>query len=120
MTGNPQDCAGSFDLTARAENGLRRGFTTGACATAAVKAALLKLLRDQHPSEVEIRLPGSFQWLTLPIEQIDQEEAGVKAVVVKDAGDDPDQTHRARIFARVSKNRSGLVLFRAGEGVGVV
>ena len=110
-----------FDLTERAENGLKRGFTTGTCATAAVKAALLKLLCNQNPPEVDILLPGGSQFLTVPIAQMVLEKDGaVKAVVIKDAGDDPDQTHRARIFARVTRNGTGRIVFLAGEGVGVV
>ena len=110
-----------FDLAKLAENGLKRGFTTGTCATAAVKAALLKLLCDQNPSEVNILLPGGSSFLTVPIAQMAVEKDGaVRAVVIKDAGDDPDQTHRARIFARVTRNGTGHIVFLAGEGVGVV
>jgi len=72
-----------FDLTERAENGLKRGFTTGTCATAAVKAALLKLLCNQNPPEVDILLPGGSQFLTVPIAQMVLEKDGaVKAVVI--------------------------------------
>jgi cobalt-precorrin-5B (C1)-methyltransferase len=114
-------CAVPFDLAEPAQNGLKRGFTTGTCATAAVKAALLKLLCGENPSEVDVFLPDGFHRLSVPIDQIVVEEDGaVKVVVIKDAGDDPDQTHRARIFARVSGNRSGGIAFQAGEGVGVV
>jgi len=96
-----------FDLAKLADNGLKRGFTTGTCATAAVKAALLKLLCGRNPSEVDILLPGGSHCLTVPIEQIAVEKDGaVRAVVIKDAGDDPDQTHRARIFARVTRNET--------------
>ena len=110
-----------FDLAKLAENGLKRGFTTGTCAAAAVKAALLKLLCDQTPSEVDILLPGGSSFLTVPIAQMAVEKDGaVRAVVIKDAGDDPDQTHRARIFARVTRNGTGHIVFLAGEGVGVV
>jgi cobalt-precorrin-5B (C1)-methyltransferase len=110
-----------IDLAQPAQNGLKRGFTTGTCATAAVKAALLKLLCDGNPSEVDVFLPGGFHRLAVPIDRITVEEDGaVKVVVIKDAGDDPDQTHRARIFARVTRNRSGSIVFQAGEGVGVV
>jgi cobalt-precorrin-5B (C1)-methyltransferase len=57
----------------------------------------------------------------VPIEGITVEEDGsARAVVIKDAGDDPDQTHRARIFAKVTRNRNGRIVFEAGEGVGVV
>ncbi|TAN51639.1 MAG: cobalamin biosynthesis protein CbiD [Methylococcaceae bacterium] len=46
-----------FDLSQPAPNGLRRGRSTGACATAAVQAALLLLLRGERVAEVSIRLP---------------------------------------------------------------
>ena len=110
-----------FDLAEPAENGLKRGFTTGTCATAAVKAALLRLFCDDKPSEVDVLLPGGLHRLTVPIAGITLEEDGsARAVVIKDAGDDPDQTHRARIFAKVTSNRSGRIVFEAGLGVGVV
>ena len=37
---------------------LRRGWTTGACATAASKAAYIGFLTGQIPNEIEILLPG--------------------------------------------------------------
>ncbi|HKM58201.1 MAG TPA: cobalt-precorrin-5B (C(1))-methyltransferase CbiD, partial [Chthoniobacterales bacterium] len=40
--------------------------------------------------------------------------------VIKDGGDDPDQTHRARIFAKVRRNDRGVIVFQRGEGVGIV
>jgi len=110
-----------FDLAEPAENGLKRGFTTGTCATAAVKAALLRILCDENPSEVDVFLPGGLHRLSVPIAGITVEEDGsARAVVIKDAGDDPDQTHRARIFAKVTRNTNGRIVFEAGEGVGVV
>jgi cobalt-precorrin-5B (C1)-methyltransferase len=113
--------AALFDLAQRAENGLKRGFTTGTCATAAVKGALLKMLCNRNPSEVDVLLPGGVHRLMVPIDRIVVEEDGVvRADVIKDAGDDPDQTHRARIFARVTRHSGGRIVFEAGEGVGVV
>ena len=95
-----------FDLGQMAENGLKRGYTTGSCATAAVKAALLKLVCNESPTEVDVTLPDGAQYLTVPIDGIrDDDDGAVRADVIKDAGDDPDQTHRARIFARVKRNR---------------
>jgi cobalt-precorrin-5B (C1)-methyltransferase len=111
----------SFDLQQRAENGLKRGYTTGTCATAAVKAALLKLVCNEAPPEVNVTLPDSLQYLTIPIDRISEEAGGaVRVDVIKDAGDDPDQTHRARIFARVSRNQEGRIVFKRDRGVGVV
>jgi cobalt-precorrin-5B (C1)-methyltransferase len=110
-----------FDLEKPADNGLRRGFTTGTCAAAAVKAALLKLVCNEMPPEVNVMLPESLQYLAVQIDRISEEADGfVRADVVKDAGDDPDQTHRARIFARVRRNEKGRIVFQRGEGVGVV
>lgn len=113
--------ASQFDLRQPAENGLKRGYTTGTCATAAVKAALLKLLCNEAPDEVHVSLPEGGKYLAVPIDRICPEENGaVRAEVIKDGGDDPDQTHRARIFAEVSRNHAGEIVFQRGEGVGVV
>ena len=46
-----------FDLSVPAMNGLRRGRTTGSCATAAVKAALKLLLHGERETQVDIGLP---------------------------------------------------------------
>ena len=117
----PEQPSFRFDLKELAENGLRRGYTTGTCATAAVKAALLKLICNETPSEVNVTLPDNRQYLAVPIDCILQEADGaVRADVIKDGGDDPDQTHRARIFARVRRNDKGEIVFHRGEGVGVV
>jgi len=111
----------ALDLTERAENGLRRGFTTGTCAAAATKAALLRMLCHELPEQVHVSLPESERFLAVAIDGIASEPDGaVRAVVIKDAGDDPDQTHRARIFARVRPNATGQIVFRRGAGVGVV
>jgi cobalt-precorrin-5B (C1)-methyltransferase len=110
-----------FDLGVLTEAGLRRGYTTGSCATAAVKAALLALLCNECPEEVDVSLPDGLHFLRLTIAQV-RREAGdtAYAEVIKDAGDDPDQTHRARIFARVRRNNGGTIVFQRGEGVGLV
>lgn len=110
----------ALDLSILAANGLRRGFTTGSCATAAVKAALLKLLCGELTGRVNVTLPDGEFYLTIPVESVcDDPDGWVRATVIKDAGDDPDQTHRARIFARVRTNSSGQVIFQRGAGVGI-
>ena len=99
---------------------LRRGWTTGACATAAARAAFVALHRGATPDPVEIALP-SGQRVAFALRQFERGADFALAGVVKDAGDDPDVTHGATIFARVSRNPPGVgVTFRAGEGVGVV
>ena len=97
---------------------LRRGWTTGACATAAVKAALTALWGDGFPAEVTIRLPRG----ETPVFAVAHTARGpgwAEAGVIKDAGDDPDVTHGALIVARVAPSAGGVV-FAAGEGVGRV
>jgi cobalt-precorrin-5B (C1)-methyltransferase len=110
-----------FDLDALAPNGLRRGRTTGTCATAAVRAALLRLLRGESATEVEVTLPDGDHYLVVPVQRVEPlPDGGVRAEVLKDGGDDPDNTHGATIFAVVRRNGAGEVRFLAGEGVGTV
>ena len=99
---------------------LRRGWTTGACATAATKAALTALLTGEFPDPVSITLPrGQQPAFALARERLDPDSA--LAGIVKDAGDDPDVTHQALICARVRRAGPGEgVIFRAGSGVGTV
>ena len=99
---------------------LRRGWTTGACATAATKAALTALLTGEFPDPVTITLPkGQRPAFALATERLDKDSAS--AGIVKDAGDDPDVTHRAVICAKVRHAGAGEgVTFRAGSGVGTV
>lgn len=97
---------------------LRRGWTTGACATAGVKAALTRLWGGDWPDPVTIRLPrGETPSFALALR--DEGPGWAAAGIVKDAGDDPDVTHGATIIARVAPSGGGVV-FRAGEGVGTV
>ncbi|MEU3748586.1 MULTISPECIES: cobalt-precorrin-5B (C(1))-methyltransferase [Streptomyces] len=100
--------------------GLRPGWTTGACATAATTAAYTALLTGDFPDPVTITLPkGQTPAFALTAESL--EGATAMAAVVKDAGDDPDVTHGAviRSTVRLLPPGSGVV-FRAGDGVGTV
>jgi cobalt-precorrin-5B (C1)-methyltransferase len=99
---------------------LRRGWTTGACATAAAKAAFVALLTGEFPDPVEISLPkGERPSFALARQSLRGESAS--AGIIKDAGDDPDVTHQALIVSAVRRLQAGSgVVFRAGEGVGTV
>ncbi|MFG2867924.1 cobalt-precorrin-5B (C(1))-methyltransferase [Streptomyces sp. NPDC048338] len=100
--------------------GLRPGWTTGACATAATTAAYTALLTGDFPDPVTITLPrGGRPAFALAAEERTAGQA--MAAVVKDAGDDPDVTHGAlvRSTVRLLPPGSGVV-FRAGPGVGTV
>jgi cobalt-precorrin-5B (C1)-methyltransferase len=99
---------------------LRRGWTTGTCATAAAKAAYTALLTGEFPDPVEVTLPrGERVSFALAVARKDADSA--TAGVVKDAGDDPDVTHGALVLATVRAAVPGSgVTFRAGAGVGTV
>ena len=110
-----------LDLAILADNGLRRGRTTGTCATAAFKAALLLILRQEAVAEVTVSLPDSRYYLPVPIREVKRlADGSARAAVVKDAGDDPDCTDRAVIFVLVRINNRGELRFLAGSGVGTV
>jgi cobalt-precorrin-5B (C1)-methyltransferase len=97
---------------------LRSGYTTGTCAAAAAKGAALMLFQGDKLEEVDVELPrGEKVSFSLIEPQIG--ENTVRCCVVKDAGDDPDVTHGARICAEVSFGENGIEL-RGGEGVGIV
>lgn len=99
---------------------LRRGWTTGACATAAVKAALEALWGQGVPSRVTIALPRG-ETPDFLIFDHSEGDNWAEAAIVKDAGDDPDVTHGAIIRARVAVAKPGQgVWFVAGEGVGTI
>ena len=89
---------------------LRTGWTTGACATAAVRAATLALLTGKTPKEVEIQLPGKAEKrVPFALHECELLPDGLRAraVVVKDAGDDPDVTHGALVLATIRPGPPG-------------
>ncbi|MEU6120376.1 cobalt-precorrin-5B (C(1))-methyltransferase [Streptomyces sp. NPDC047123] len=100
--------------------GLRPGWTTGACATAATTAAYTALLTGDFPDPVTITLPkGQTPAFALAAEELGASHA--MAGIVKDAGDDPDVTHGALVRSTVRRLPPGSgVVFRAGPGVGTV
>ena len=105
--------------------GMRTGYTTGACAAAAAKAATLALLTGEPVREVTIRLPiGKDATFQIERCQIDGSAPTPSATcsVIKDGGDDPDVTSGAEICAKVWQNAhdDGSVRLRGGEGVGTV
>ena len=102
------------------DRNLRRGWTTGACAAAAAKAACAALRGDGFPDPVEITLPGG-QRPAFALAVTETGDGFARAGIVKDAGDDPDVTHGALIIATVRQGeKGGGVTFSAGEGVGMV
>ena len=109
----------SNELHGDDERPLRRGWTTGACATAAAKAAFQALITGNYASSVQIQLPKGQMPKFEPIECALTKDFAT-ASIIKDAGDDPDVTHGATIEAKVEWGTSEGIFFRAGEGVGTV
>lgn len=105
-----------------AKKKLRSGYTTGACAAAAAKAAVLCLLGRPAPVSVEIPFPDGSRH-SFALCRITGNGAGALATVVKDAGDDPDVTNGAEVGARVrwlDTTASEPVVLVNGPGVGLV
>jgi cobalt-precorrin-5B (C1)-methyltransferase len=99
---------------------LRRGWTTGACAAAAAKAAYAALRTGRFPDPVSITLPGG-ETPAFALAETALHGNAAMAAIVKDAGDDPDVTHGAIVRATVSPGAPGSgIVFRAGQGVGMV
>ena len=107
-------------MSDEARDTLRRGWTTGTCATAASRAAFEALVTGVFPDPVSVTLPGG-QRPSFVLAVTSRGDGWAEAGVVKDAGDDPDVTHGALIRARLSVGLPGRgVVFRAGPGVGTV
>lgn len=101
---------------------LHHGYTTGACATAAAKAALIALLNKEKQTQSSITLP-SGELITLPVAETEWEGDSAICSVIKDAGDDPDVTNGSKIVAKVTLSKepaSAPIRFVAGTGVGTV
>lgn len=96
---------------------LRSGYTTGACAAAGVKAALILLTTDKAVEAVEIiALDGTP--LNIPIKDVKKTPEGIRAEVIKFSGDDPDITNGVSVFVTVRRIAGNEIIFRAGLGVG--
>ncbi len=111
--------------------GLRKGWTTGTCASAAAKAATIGLLSGETPNQIEVQLPQG-QLVTFPTADLDPAMPN-RAAIIKDAGDDPDCTNGAHVTALVqwaseaeqlepgvASNGGSPIEIRGGDGVGLV
>src|SRR5438093_2221286 len=101
------------------KRGLRTGFTTGACATAAAAAATRALLSGSPVQQITIHLPAGVDAI-FAITSCELRPASCCCSVIKDAGDDPDVTHGAERRATVRRVDAPGVHLRGGQGVGVV
>jgi len=107
-------------MAREATTALRRGWTTGACAAAAARAAFTAMLTGRFPDPVSIRLPRGGM-ASFPLELAELGDASARAGVTKDAGDDPDVTDGALVIVETAWAPPGSGIgFAAGEGVGMV
>ena len=105
----------------RKVKGTRKGFTTGACSAAAARAAVLCLINRTFMSTVDCDLPNGQQ-VTFSLAKSGCESESAYAVVIKDAGDDPDVTDKAALTAhvRLLPKSPDIVVLKGGEGVGTI
>ncbi len=101
------------------KGGLRTGFTTGACAAAAAKAATRCLVGDLLLSEIETTLPNGNR-VTFALHRCERVGSRVICSGIKDAGDDPDCTHGAELVAEVQLREEPAIEIRGGSGVATV
>lgn len=97
---------------------MRSGITTGTCAAAATKAALLSW-QGATPAEVEVTTPQGIS-LKVKISAYTRHLNGGQASVIKDAGDDPDITNGVTVTATVEVTDRPDIIIRAGAGVGSI
>ena len=98
---------------------LRLGYTTGSCAAAAAKAAAVMLLTGRRLETVALLTPKGIR-LELEVREVETGPGYVSCAIAKDAGDDPDVTNGALIFARVSRREEPGIVIDGGPGVGRV
>ncbi|WP_413538413.1 cobalt-precorrin-5B (C(1))-methyltransferase CbiD [Enterococcus malodoratus] len=98
---------------------LRKGYTTGSCATAAAIAAAALLFEGETHETVQIQLPNKEK-LLIPIDSIERINDSCKAFVIKDGGDDVDATDGMLIGAEVTQNTEKQIVIDGGIGIGRV
>jgi cobalt-precorrin-5B (C1)-methyltransferase len=104
-------------LTPRDPKGSRTGFSTGACAAAAAKAAVRYFLQGIPLEAIETTLPNRKK-VTFPLKRCEKIGGAVVTSIIKDAGDDPDCTHGAEITTTVTLKMEAGIELVDGPGVG--
>ena len=96
---------------------LRKGFTTGTCAQAAAKGALIMLSQRKTIESVEVVTPSGIKLcISVTGQEIGRDFA--RCAVIKDSGDDPDVTNGAKIWGEVKFSNKKGIKIKGGDGVG--
>ena len=102
---------------------LRWGYSTGACAAAAARAAVRMLISDKPFSQIDIQLPNrdfvTFQLVRLE-RIVERQTKQVLAGIIKDGGDDPDCTHGLEIQCTAKWSHHPGIQLKGGEGIATV
>jgi len=98
---------------------LRSGYTTGACAAAAAKAAVITLLTQKALNRVNISLPEKDS-VFFKISRCKFDATRSACSVIKDAGDDPDITDGVEVIAEAMRHPCRGITISGGTGVGKV
>ncbi len=108
-------------MQAKKKKGTRKGYTTGACSAAAARAAAIGLVTGQVPEQIESKLPNGER-ITFNVIDGACDSNSAHAVVIKDAGDDPDCTDKAHLTADLERlpETVNQVILAGGEGVGTI
>jgi len=111
---------GTLGCTLNEAKKFRKGFTTGTCAAASSKAAILSIIKQQKVQNVEVTLPKGNS-LNIKIHSCEFNKNSARCSVIKDGGDDPDVTHGAEIIVELSlTDNVNQIEIDGGEGVGIV
>ena len=97
---------------------MRCGYTTGTCAAAATLGAATLLLSGTCLDSVQVETPAGIT-VTADLECFERGDGWASCAVRKDAGDDPDVTDGALVYARVCRANAGVTV-DGGLGVGRV
>ena len=98
---------------------LRFGYTTGSCATASTKAALISLITKNELKNIEIELPVK-KTVNFEMKRLIIHNDYAIAATLKDGGDDPDVTTGLLIYSKVCFNDCNKIIVNGGIGVGVI
>ena len=99
---------------------LKKGFTTGTCATAATVAALSMILNQEREEKVTVHTASGVE-VTMDVHNPSFGPEEATAAIEKDGGDDADATHGLLIYSTVTLLPDQTEIeIDGGQGVGRV